>query len=172
MMDISYHLYDTAVFSNTVVTTHRLFQVVEGGDTIHTSDFTNMRGAGQLPGSETFKIRKVSVAFESNIVEADVEDWFVNGFLKLTYNNLVMLQSPLLPLIDYSAYSGQYTQAAAATRALIGRWGSGYMLDPMITIKGNTGFDIQLFQGTVLATASMKVKCILEGILSRPEPGT
>lgn len=171
-MDVSYHLYDTAVFSNAAATVHSLFQVIEGGDATHTSDFTNMRGSGQLPGNETFKIRKISVAFESNVVEADAEDWYVNSFLKLTYNNLVMLQSPLLPLIDHTAFSGQYTQAAAATRALIGRWGSGYMLDPMITIKGNTGFLVQISQGVALATANMRIKCILEGILSRPEPGT
>ena len=170
-MDISYHLYDTALFGVTAGVTHPLFQIIEGGDATHVSDFTNMRGAGQLPGNEKFSIRWIGVCFESNQVLADVDDWYLNGFVRLTYNNLVMLQSPIIPLIAYSDFGGHFTQAVAADRTVIGRSGSGYYVDPMIVVKGNTGFKVEVFQGVAIATASQRVKVILEGILSRPEAG-
>lgn len=167
-MDLSWIMYDTAIFGTSAAVTSALFQTAEGGDATHTTDFTNCRGAGSFPTGEKYLIRKLGVTFESNHVEADVEDWFVAAYLRLMIANQIMFQSPLIPLMWADAYSGQYTQAAAAVRAFIGRLGNGYELDPQLLVKGGDAFKVEIYQGTALATASMKIKFMMDGILTRP----
>lgn len=168
MPDYSFHIYDTALFGVTAGTTHTLFQVPQGGDATHVMDFTNMRGAGQFPVNEKFTIRKIMVASESELAEADVTAWYRLSYLKLLRSNHEDLISPLLPLIAYAGFGGHFTQAAAANRALIGRMGEGYVLTPNISIDGGDAFKIEVFQGVALSAANQRIKVILEGILNSP----
>lgn len=167
-MDLSYPIYDTALFGTTDNTTHVLFQILEGGDSTHTSDFTNARGAGQFPQQEKFTIRKVSVAMETNYTLVNAEDWFLDGFIQIYVANQIMFQSPLLNVIDYSDYSGHYTQTVAADLAMIGKAGRGYNLDPVLVVGGGVAFKVVVYQGTVVAANNTRVKVILDGILNRP----
>lgn len=167
-MDLSYPIYDTALFGTTDNTTHVLFQILEGGDATHTSDFTNARGAGQFPQQEKFTIRKISVAMESNETLANADDWFLDGFIQVYIANQIMLQAPLLTVVDHSGFQGHFTQAVAADLALIGKAGMGYHLDPVLVVGGGVAFKVVIYQGTVVAANNTKVKCILDGILNRP----
>lgn len=168
MPDYSWMLYDTAVFGTSAGVTSSLFQVSEGGDATHTSDFTNSRGAGVIPTNEKFLINWIGVTFESNIVEADVDDWYVAGYVRIFIANLICFHAPILPLIAHSAFSGVLAQAAAANRALVNRLGNGYNFRQPLSLKGGDAFKVEVYQGTLLATASMRVKILLDGILTRP----
>ena len=171
MPDYSYPIYDTALFGTTDNTTHVLFQIGEGGDATHVSDFTNMRGNGTFPQLEKFLIRKIGIMLETNATESDAEDWTLDGFLRMYLSNQIIFQAPLQMLVMNTSYSGHFTQAAAATRALIGRDGMGYMVDPMVLVRGGEAFKVEVYQGTVVAAANTRVKVILDGVLTRPEIG-
>lgn len=168
MVDLSWMLYDTALFGTVDNTPHTLFQVAEGGDATHVADFTNMRGFGVLPSTEKFVARKIGVALETNATESDAEDWFLDGYLRLYLANNVVFQAPTLALISNTGFNGHFAQAAAANRALIGRNGNGYELDPQLVIGGGVLFKVELYQGTVVAANNTRVKVMLDGILTRP----
>lgn len=168
MPDYSWVLYDTALFGVTAGQVQTLFQVAQGADATHTTDFTNSRGAGVIPQNEKFVARHVGLSYESNGVEADVEDWYLQSTLRITVANLIVFEAPFVKLIDNNGFSGFYTQAAAANRALIGRWGQGYDLRPEIVVKGGDAFKVEAIQGIALVTASTRIKVMLDGILTRP----
>ena len=165
-MDYSYPIYDTALFGAAAGVTHTLFAVGEGGDAVHTPDFTNMRGNGFFPAAEKYTVRKISVFAESLLTLADRTNWLLLSFLKVTIANNLVFQAPLAMLVNHSAYSGALSVAVVADNTLIDREGNGYMFDPVLLIGNGQSFKVEVVQGTATA-ASQRIKCVLDGILTR-----
>lgn len=166
MADLSYHLYDTIPLGTAADTTFTLFQVAQGGDSTHTKQFTNSRGAGQLPQNEAFRIRKLSVVQWGQVAEADIPLLYDGCYVEIRYSDEVIFSSPLAVLIDNNAYSGVLAQAAAANRPLVGRTGNGYLMNPTFDIIGGTAFRVDVFQDNALSAAE-NLWFIMEGILTR-----
>lgn len=169
MPDYRYVLYDTAAFGTSADTEHVLFQVAQGGDSTHTEDFTNMRGAGALPGEEAFSVDKISVAVDGvhGANEADVAQIWDGAFIEVRVADKTVFKAPARLCAEASAYGGAYTQGTAADATFVGLLGNGYSLDIPIEIPGGTAFRVRLYQDTAL-TASTQVKVCLHGILTRP----
>lgn len=168
MADMSYGLYDTALFGSTANTEHILFQVTQGSTTAATESATNMRGAGSLPQQEQMVVNKVGVFADYNSVTADYQNLWVSSFLEMRVSETRMLWLPLAACAQYNAFQGLYTQGTAANEALIGRIGEGYMLDIPIVLEGGTNFRVRVFQGTALSTTNLGVKVVLHGTLTIP----
>lgn len=167
MADLRYFLYDTAVFGTTAGTEHVLFQVAQGGDATHTEDFTNSRGAGSLPSEERFVCDRIGVFVDAAIADAEVEKVFTGSFLEIRVADKSVFKAPLKVCAGYGGWSGHFTQATAANRALIGP-AQGYChLDIPIEIPGGTAFRVRVYQKTALAAAA-NVKVVLGGVLSTP----
>lgn len=168
MADTHSFLYDTALFGTTANTEHTLFQVAQGSTATATKAITNMRGAGQLPSVEKFRVDKIHVFADYNSAIADYIDVWVSSFIQFRVSDEILFESPLRMCASMNSFSGFYTQAAAAVEALIGLKGGGFDLKIPIMINGGTAFRVSVFQTTVLSTTSLGVKVALEGILSRP----
>jgi len=167
MGDFNWGLFDTAIFDDSGSIIHTLFQVAQGGDTVHTKAYTNMRGAGSLPTDESLLVRKISVIPDANLPPADVQGMFLHSYLEMRISDETVLFAPLRQFADEAGYGGVYTQAAAADEALIGPLGDGYPLELPLLIPTGATFRVEIYQGTALAGASNWVKCVLGGILSR-----
>ena len=168
MTDLSFVLYDTALFSTTDEVDFRLFQVAEGGDSTHVKAFTNARGAGILPSTEVFVAEWLGVFPNEQLAEADMGIWFVDGYISVEIQNREVFRAPLALVLAGQKAGGHFTQAAAAARNLITISGEGYMLKLPLTIPGGVPWAVILHQGTVLATATQAIVCALSGVLTTP----
>jgi hypothetical protein len=126
-----------------------------------------MRGGGALPTEESFKLEEVAVFPDQEVAEGDIAKLTQGSLLEIKVSDRSLLKIPLRLAIKYADYGGHFTQATAASRALIGPVGAGYYLDIPIVIPGGTKFVVRILQKTALS-ASTKVKVVLNGILSRP----
>lgn len=167
MADLHYVLYDTATFGTTAGTNHLLFQVGEGVDASHPESITNMRGNGSLPTEESFTLMAIHVWPEQEIGEADLYDLFDRCLLELRVSDKTLLKAPLRLFASHNAWGGQFTQATAANRAVIGVEGNGFTLQNPITIPGGTRFSVRLYQNNAF-TSAVYVKVALEGVLTTP----
>lgn len=166
MADLTYTLYDTAVFGATVNAESILFQVAQGSDATHTEAFTNSRGAAQLPVGEKFLIRKVFAIPNHAIINADIETIWRNSFLQIRVADFNLLWVPLVMCAYRADYGGHFGQAAAADLARIGRVGMGYDLeDHPIDLPGGTAFRVRVLQGPAVA-ANSNVIIGLHGVLT------
>lgn len=168
MADLRWVLYDTATFVATmtsVPTVHVLFQVAEGLDAAHTGAVTNMRGNGALPPAEKFVLERIHVFPSGEVPEADIAKLFQDNRLRIFLGDTELLQVPLIFCASYTSYGGHFTQATAASRALIGLQNWGYDVKPEIEIPGGVRFRIVVEQYTALS-ANRAMKVALEGILS------
>jgi len=161
MADYSYILYDTAVFGAVASAESILFQLPQGADATHTEAFTNMRGAAQLPVSESFTIDTVAVHPDHALVNADIEAVWRGAFLQLRVADQNLLWVPLVACAWRAGYGGHFGQAAAANLGLIGREGDGFKLAIPIVLPGGTAFRVRVVQGpAVTAASNMKVDLI------------
>lgn len=160
-------LYDTAVFGATASVDHELFKVSQNGDSTHTQSFTNSRGAGVMPSNEQFDVDTVIVSPDTDFDTDDRGDMWDGSFITIRVNNQDVFTAPLRMCAGYAAYSGHFTQAAAADASRIGLEGMGYRLNKPITIKGGMSFSVIVHQ-QVAITASMNVKTMLRGNLTLP----
>lgn len=164
MTRYSTDMYDTAAFTN-VAGEFLLFQVSQGSDATHTENFTNSRGAGQIPQNESFTVKWIGAIIDFNGVVADVQNVPISSFIEIRVNEITVLKVPLARIMARSSYSGHYTQATAADESLIGLEGNGYMLETPIVIKGGVSFKVRVVQGTALSTTGRNVKIVLGGEL-------
>lgn len=160
-------LYDTAVFGATAVTDHELFKVAQNGDATHTQSFTNSRGAGVMPANEQFDIDTIGISPDGDFSANDRGDMWDGAFITIRVNNQDVFTAPLRMCAGYAAYSGHFTQAAAADMNRIGLEGMGYKLNKPITIKGGMSFSVIVSQRTAI-TAASNVKTMLRGNLTLP----
>lgn len=166
-MELRYDLYDTFPVSATVPNDLQLFKVAQNADNTHTEQYTNMRGAGFLPNNEKFVIDWIGCVIDDAWIQADDFGIFHKSFLLFAVQDQVLLKAPLARFIAHSAYGGFYTQTAAATAALIGLHGSGYLLDKPITLPGGVQFYVRL-QQNVAASGTLQLKVIMSGIYTLP----
>jgi len=168
-MKYRYTLYDTIVFGVAAQGEQALFQVPQGGDVTHTKSFTNMRGAGALPNQEKFSVDKIGVYADfNNLVPADLINIWIGNYLELRVADNSVLLIPLRSAAQYNAYSGHYSQAAAANAALGGLVNDGYALDIPVDIPGGTAMRVNVPQITALSVGAVNVRILLHGILDRP----
>lgn len=169
MAKLTYPLFDTMLFGTAVQVEQALFQVQQGGDATHTKSFTNMRGAGALANSESFICKKIGVFMDFNtIVEADIESLWIGNYLELRVNDQTMIIAPLRLFAQYNGFVGHFTQAAAANDVMGGLQNDGYELEIPIMIPTGVAFRVNIPQNTVLSVASIPVRVILHGELTRP----
>jgi len=171
MPDLRWVLYDTATFVSTLTSTptvHVLFQTAEGVDpaTKH-GGVTNMRGNGALPPDEKFTVLYVHVYPDAEIPEADIAQIWNQSRLRIYLGDTELLQVPLRFCASLTGYSGHFTQATAANRALIGLENWGYHVDPPVELPGGARFRVVVEQYTALS-GNRPIKVALEGILTRP----
>lgn len=167
MADLSFILYDTALFSTTDEVDHVLFQVSEGADSTHVKAFTNARGAGVLPSSEKFTIKRLEVAPNENLSEADAAVWWVDGYVSVEVQNQEVFRAPLTAVVGGGKYSGHFTQATAANRNLTSFSDEGFTFEIPVEIPGGVPFKVILHQGTALAGTNQAIVCMLHGTLTR-----
>lgn len=167
MADRSFILFDTATFGATAGVDFPLFQVAEGGDATHVKAFTNSRGAGQLPSTESFKLEKFEVFPDVAMSQADTLNMLIASYLSFEINNQELIRLPLAEVMGGSKLTGFYTQAAAATDNMMSASHEGFMLEIPISIPGGVPFKVTLHQGTATA-AAQNVKCALIGTLTTP----
>lgn len=166
MADYSFVLFDTALFSTVDETDFPLFQVAEGGDATHVKAFTNSRGAGQLPSTEKFTVKKVEVYPNERLTIADAGVWFIDGYLSIEVNNREIFRAPLAHVIGGPQPTGHFTQAVAADLSSLEFNGRGFEFDIPIEIPGGTPFKVILHQGNVTAVATQAIVCALTGTLT------
>lgn len=145
-----------------------LFQTPRGGDATHNERFTNARGAGQLPAEESFLVRKLGVAIDETIPQAELDTAFFGAIMEIRLKDKVVFSSTVRWLIAASAWGGGALQAVAADIDTVGPMGIGLDLDPNITIPGGTRFDVRMVQGAAFA-AAQDFKVVLEGVLTTPD---
>lgn len=168
-MDLSYILYDTAVFGTTALAESLLFQVQQGADGTHTESFTNSRMAGQLASGEKFLIKKVSAMIDfEQVAESDVSKVWNGSYVQIRLADQIVFWSPMVYLADASAFGGHFTEATAALKLAVGLMGDGYDLEVPILVTGGTNFKVRVVQGTALSAGSKNVKIALHGILTLP----
>lgn len=170
MADRKWVLYDTATFKATLPSTptaHVLFQVAEALDAAHGGDVTNARGSGSLPPDERFIIQAIHVYPDGEVPEADIAQIWNRSRLRIFVGDTELLQVPLRFCASLTGYAGHFTQATAASRALIGPENWGYPVDPPIELPGGVRFRVVVEQYTALS-GDRTVKVALEGILSTP----
>lgn len=171
MPDYYTTLFDTAPFGTTANTENLLFKVARGADSTHTESFTNMRGAGQLPATEKFVVRRISAVVDYNITQADVPKWFLASFLDFRVLDRTVFFAPLALLADASGYGGSDTTTAGANGNRVGLLGDGYAFpDPAfyLTLLGGESWYVRVVQGTALAAGSSNIKIVLHGVLTIP----
>lgn len=167
MPELRYDLYDTFVFG-AAAGQGRLFQVAEGGDAVHTTAFTNSRGAGVIPQNEKFVIDWIGAVEDYIPLIANRVNIFLGSWVELIISNTSVLKVRLQRIWAHNEYGGHFTQLAAADLSIIGRSGNGYSLaDHPLTIDGGTQFTLIVNQGTAVAAAS-NVVFVLGGTLTRP----
>lgn len=167
MADFFYPLFDTVVLGTAADTLHTLFQVSEGADSVHTAQFTNMRGAGILPQEERFVIRKIHAIVQGEVAEADLPLLFQGNYLEVVINNDTLFRAPLHLCSSHNAYGGAVNQAAAANNLAIGMMGMGLDINPTISLQGGRNFKVRVYQESALSvTENMLI--VLEGVLTLP----
>ncbi len=159
-----YPLYDTAVPSTAANTEHTLFQVAEGADSTHTKGFTNSRGAGQLPGEESFEIHNIGIFGDTVMPLADREGLYLDSYIEIQVNDQTMIRVPAALCARNDGYQGHFAETTASDVNAIGKVGQGFQLMMPITIPQGSGFKVIYSQGTAL-TAAENLKVVLDGIL-------
>lgn len=167
MPDISYMLYDTAIFGVTANTEHVLFQVAQGADAVHTEQFTNSRGAGVLPQQEQMVVNRVCVwqDFAPTTVVAARVVW-LQSFLEIRVADETLLKIPIIAAAYRGAVGAVFGVAVAADNAWGGPMGEGYYLDNPIVIPGGTGFRVRVLQSLAAVAAASNMKVALSGVLT------
>jgi len=168
MPSYSFVLYDSALFMSTAAGDIVLYQVAEGGDSTHVKPYTNMRGAGQLPASESLLVKKLGVWLDANVVAADAQDMWIGSYIEIEVANRTVLEIPLALCAMSNGFGGVIAQTSAADEAIIGKLGDGFTLDIPILINGGTNFKVIVHQETAVAADSTNVKVALLGDLSIP----
>jgi hypothetical protein len=167
-LNLSYQLYDTAIFNIALAGEVSLFQVPQGGDATHTKSFTNARGAGFLPQNESFDIDNIGIYQDfMNLVPADLENVWISNYIFIRVSDQTLFFSPLRSCARYNEFNGFYSQAAAANATLGGLAGGGYNLDNPITIPGGVAFSVVVAQVTPMTVNAIPVRCVLDGVLHR-----
>jgi len=161
-------LYDTWQPGTTANAEATLFQTPQGGDATHNEQFTNMRGAGQLPSEEKFTLRNIKLIIDEQIAEADFDTRLYTSFIELRVKDKTLLKAPSAMFFAHSAYGGHFTQATAALTQAIGPAGNGFELRIPITIDGGVRFLVRCVQGAAFASA-IDHKIVLEGELDIPD---
>ena len=169
MAVLYYPIWDTAVFGAAANTEFLLFQVAQQGDATHTESFTNSRGAGVFPASESYLIKKVSVVVDFNILQANAQTWYVGAFLEIRVSDVIRFKAPLQLLMDASAFGGASSTTAGANQNTVGLLGDGFELPPdrFINVPGGAPWKVRVFQVTA-AAASSNIKVVLQGDLTIP----
>lgn len=164
MTDVTlrYVLYDTVVYGATANAESILFQVISGGDATHNEQFTNSRGAGVLPQTEDFVIKKISAIIDKTLAKADVTTLFNNSILEIRITDFTVIKAPMAVFIDASAFSGSIIETANTDTIAVGLMGDGYELEHPIHIPGATPFKVRVLQGPAV-TAGTNVKIALHG---------
>lgn len=167
MADYDFTLYDTWQPSTVANAEQILFQVSQGGDSTHTEQFTNMRGAGSLPSQENFIIRKISIIADQKVAVADLFKWFTGGLLDFQRANLSVLKGPLQQYLDHNSWGGNLVMGTAADNGAIGLESWGFDLDPQyfIHLGGGVPFRVRMIQGSALS-ATTNIKVTMRGIYS------
>lgn len=168
-INLSYPLYDTAVFNIAPVGEVSLFQVPQGGDATHNKSFTNARGAGFLPQNESFEINKINVFQDFlNLVPADLENVWLSNYVYIRVSDQTLFFAPLRMCANYNEFNGFYSQGAAANATLGGLQGAGYDLGKNpIEIPGGVAFSVVIAQITVTTVNAIPMRVVLDGTLTR-----
>jgi hypothetical protein len=164
MADRKYILFDS-IDTGTSVFDTLLFQVASGADAVHSETYTNMRGAGSLPGAEKFTLNKISVIVPPSLTPNDTTALFKDSILQFRLLNQVLLWIPLIVAVDYSLHNGFFTLATAANNQVYGNLGEGYTVDPPIDIAGGEKFDVRVKTGNA-TSFTYRLVVALVGILT------
>ncbi len=160
-------LYDTLALSASANITHQIFNVQENADASHTSDITNMKGAGSLPDRDSMSVDRVGVSLIVATADDDVRLFWQQSFIRIRVAQLQVLQVPTILCARGDAYSGLNNQAVAADMNAFGIMGTGYQLDVPIEFPGGTQLTVELVQTKAL-TAGCITLVTLDGIYSTP----
>ena len=164
---IDFVLYDTWQPSTTAGAEATLFQTPQGGDSTHVESFTNMLGAGSLPGDLSFTINEIEIQPVQDIALADIQKLFKESFLEIRVSGKDFIKAPLQLFASKSGFSGHYSQTAAADGSAISLLAGRVTLKNPIVVPGGAPFKVRAVLGTALSAAK-NVKVCLIGELERP----
>lgn len=141
-----------------------LFQVIRGGDAVHIDTFTNMRGAGQLPSTESFEIHRIDLLMDGVIVIADMDVFLAAALIELRLKERTVFSCPARHLLSSFRYSGAILAAAAIDAITMGA--NGFALDIPIVIPGGVNFVVRAVQQPGAIAAAILLKVVLSGYLT------
>jgi hypothetical protein len=144
-----------------------LFQVIRGGDAVHIASFTNMRGAGQLPSTESFEVHKISLLMDGTIPIADMDVFLAAALVEMRIKERTVFSAPGRHLLGSFRYSGGILAAAAIDAITMSN--NGFALDLPITIPGGVNFVVEGTQQPVAIAAPILMKVVLDGYLTTPD---
>jgi len=165
MADFHTTLFDTWQPGTTALAEAALFQVPQGGDATHTSNFTNSRGAGQLPAEESFLVKRIGLQLDEMPLYADLSKVLFGGVVEIRIGDKVVFSAPARRLVQASGFLGNTVTASAAAVDAMGFSGDGFTLEVPIVLAGGKRFVVNCKQGVALSTA-IDLKVVLEGILT------
>lgn len=168
MPDMSYSMYDTAEFDNAADVDFELFQSRQGSTSARTKNVTNSRGDGSLPANEGFRIDKIIIMIEPDVIRTEAELAWRDSYIEILINERSVFLVPLAMCAGHMQWQGEFHEAIATLVDSIGLVGDGYALELPLSIPGGTSFRVTLHQAIATAGAA-SVKCILKGMLSVPD---
>lgn len=163
---LDWTFYDEASFGTTALVEHQLFASAMGSSSTRTPFVTNSAGASQLQNNQSFEINCIKVWVDSVEALADLEEFALGAYVRMTVQNKEMLRVPLVLCFGAGGWQGEFHEAANTLSRLINTAGDGYNL--MIPIKIPLGGQFEVFIGQNNALANtIQVKLALIGKLTR-----
>lgn len=167
MPDVDWVFFDTAIFTTGPAGQIQLFQIPQGGDSVHVEDFTNSIGSGSLPANMSFLIKAIAMYAELDIVEIEIKKVLARSYLEIVVADKVMLKAPLIYFAAPQGYAGYNNVTPAANLMAVSYVGPLFELVIPIPIPGGTPFKINVTQ-IVATAADEQVKLLMIGTLTRP----
>lgn len=144
-----------------------LFQMVRGGDAIHIPTWTNMRGSGMLPSTESFEIRKIFLVPDRQATVLDPVALLHQSLIELRVKERTVFSCPARYLCAGPSWRGLTVAVAFEAAELINE---PFVLDLPFIIPGGVNFVVECTPSAALFPAAIfNVLVVLEGYLTTPD---
>ena len=156
-----YMYYDGDLSTTTANTSLTIFDGTEAASGL---DDTNMPQASQLPSSEDFVVKKISVHFNDVLASADAENLLDRASFELRVADKRRLAGPLREFM-----SEKSVVPSGVTQDEQYFVGGTYELENYIHIPGGTKFNVLIETGETAAGVSTNITVCLHGERATPK---
>lgn len=158
--------YDEATLATTAAVEHQLFATPMGASG-RSRYITNSPSNASMKNTESFVAWRIQCWLDSVEVVADLEEMFLQSYIRITINNKEMLSVPLMLCGGGANWTGAVQETTASNKNLINMGGLGYSLEKMpLVFPKASPFEVWIGQGLALANAC-QLKFSMSGLLTR-----